>query len=231
MYKYDTHVHTSEASACARSTGPEMARKYKELGYDGIFVTNHFFNGNTSVDRHLPWDKWVDGYYAGYETAKEEGDKIGLSVFFGFEYHFGEGSEVLVYNLSREYIKEHDEMCRIPANDFINLVHDGGGFIVQAHPFREADYIKMIRLYFDGMDGVEVINTSHKDEKFNERAYWYAKSYNYPMTSGSDSHSTSYIYGGGILVEEPFKCEADYLDALKNGKIRALLGRTEKYIV
>ena len=48
MYKYETHLHTCEASACASAKGEEQARRYKELGYDGIIVTDHFFNGNTS---------------------------------------------------------------------------------------------------------------------------------------------------------------------------------------
>ena len=42
-YLYETHMHTSEASACAGSTGAQMARAYKEAGYTGIIVTDHFF--------------------------------------------------------------------------------------------------------------------------------------------------------------------------------------------
>ena len=42
-YVYETHMHTSEASACAGSTGTQMARAYKAAGYTGIIVTDHFF--------------------------------------------------------------------------------------------------------------------------------------------------------------------------------------------
>ena len=38
LYKYETHCHTSQVSRCAKSTGAEMARKYKEIGYTGIIV-------------------------------------------------------------------------------------------------------------------------------------------------------------------------------------------------
>ena len=31
-YLYETHMHTSEASACAGSTDAQMARAYKEAG-------------------------------------------------------------------------------------------------------------------------------------------------------------------------------------------------------
>ena len=46
-YFYDTHVHTSEASACAKNTGAEMARAAKAAGYTGIIITDHAWNGNT----------------------------------------------------------------------------------------------------------------------------------------------------------------------------------------
>ena len=48
-YRYDLHVHTYEGSACARSTGAELADFYKEKGYDGIVISDHFWRGNTRV--------------------------------------------------------------------------------------------------------------------------------------------------------------------------------------
>ena len=92
MYIYDTHVHTSQASDCALSSGAQMAQKYKELGYDGIFITDHFFHGNTCVDRSLPWADWVRLFCQGYEDAKKQGEKIGLDVFFGWEYSYQEAT-------------------------------------------------------------------------------------------------------------------------------------------
>ena len=47
-YLYETHMHTSEGSACGQSAGAEMARAYAENGYTGIIVTDHFFYGNTA---------------------------------------------------------------------------------------------------------------------------------------------------------------------------------------
>ena len=42
-YKYETHVHTKEGSACASGTGQEMVRAHIEAGYSGMIVTDHFF--------------------------------------------------------------------------------------------------------------------------------------------------------------------------------------------
>ena len=54
-YLYETHMHTCLASACGVSTGKEHVRFYKERGYTGIIITDHFFGGNTCVPRNLPW--------------------------------------------------------------------------------------------------------------------------------------------------------------------------------
>ena len=68
-FLYETHVHTAESSACAHDTGAKMARAYKDAGYAGMIITDHFFYGNTAVDRSLPWSEWVERFCLGYEHA------------------------------------------------------------------------------------------------------------------------------------------------------------------
>ena len=50
MYKYETHLHTSPVSRCASAGVKEHLEFYKNLGYDGIFITNHFLDGNINID-------------------------------------------------------------------------------------------------------------------------------------------------------------------------------------
>jgi hypothetical protein len=44
-YRYETHLHTCQGSLCGRSTGAEHARFYKEAGYQGVIITDHFCGG------------------------------------------------------------------------------------------------------------------------------------------------------------------------------------------
>ena len=76
MYRYHTHVHTSLASACARNTGIEMVRAYKEKGYTGIFITDHFFNGNTAVQ----FLRYRSGYVTG-DLGRIDAQKLFLNAF------------------------------------------------------------------------------------------------------------------------------------------------------
>ena len=73
MYRYETHLHTIEGSACGFTHGVDYPAIYKERGYDGIFITDHFFHGNTRPSRELPWPEYVDAYMKGYEEAKRSG--------------------------------------------------------------------------------------------------------------------------------------------------------------
>ena len=59
MYKYEIHLHTNNCSACAISSPEEMVDIAAEKGYSGIVITNHFYHGNTGVDRNLPWEEFV----------------------------------------------------------------------------------------------------------------------------------------------------------------------------
>ena len=224
MYRYETHMHTSEASACAGSTGAEMARAHLEAGYTGVFVTDHFFNGNTAVPADLPWRERVERFCRGYENAWEEGRRIGLQVFFGFEYNY-HGAEFLVYNLSKQWLLSHEDIDRISPRKALAMMRRDGGFVVQAHPFRERDYIDHFQLFPRDIDGVEAINAAHlgtEGKKMNDRAFLFAQMFDLPVTAGSDSHHTRLLYGGGVETPERMETPMDYLRWMQEGKLKLL---------
>lgn len=209
-FLYETHMHTCLASKCGRSTGKEHARYYKSIGFTGIIMTDHFFGGNTAVDRELPWEKRIDQFWSGYEDAKEEGDKIGLDVFFGLEQGF-HGDEYLVYGLTKEYMKAHPEMEHWTRQQQLDEVHKAGGCVIQAHPFRIRGYMDRIRLGLHFCDGIEVANAGN-EQLDDARAIRYGREQGMIMTAGSDNHwSTpiSPIYG--IELEKRLTRIEDYV--------------------
>ena len=221
-YRYETHMHTSEGSACASASGAEMAQVHKEAGYTGIFVTDHFFNGNSAVPRDLPWRERIELFCLGYEHAREEGEKIGLEVFFGFEYGV-HGADFLVYNLDKQWLLEHEDIDRENARKAFAMMHQDGGFIVHAHPFRERDYIDYIRLFPRDVDGVEVINGAQlKQPEMNDRARIYAMMYGLPCTAGSDSHHVHGLFGSGVELPRKVVQATDYLEMMRAGEVKYL---------
>ena len=74
-YKSELHCHSSVCSACARSNSVEMVHRYKDAGYAGFVLTDHFIFGNSAVDKNLPWNEKMHRYYDAYIKAKKEGEK------------------------------------------------------------------------------------------------------------------------------------------------------------
>ena len=221
-YKYEVHMHTSQGSACGRTQGHEYVEAFLEAGYDGIIITDHFLRGNTAIDRSLPWEDFVEGFCKGFEDAKEAGDKAGLKVFFGWE-ECNYGDEYLVYGLDKAWLKAHPEYRRCTMKEQLRLVHEGGGVVVQAHPFREEWYIEEVRIYPDDVDGCEIINATHSSSKskshnnpeFNVKAIAYAKEQGFCTSGGSDIHST-YLFGGGMAFSTKLKDPQDFIQRLLN---------------
>lgn len=223
-YRYETHMHTSQGSACSSSTGAEMARAHKAAGYTGIFITDHFFNGNCAVSSDLSWAERVECFCSGYEDAKAEGDRIGLQVFFGFEFNTY-GTEFLIYNLSKQWLLAHENIDRMDTRKALALMRADGAFVIQAHPFRERGYIDHFQLFPRDIDGVEAINAAHLGEegkKMNDRAFCYAQMFDLPVTAGSDSHHADILFGGGVETDRLIETPMDYLKYMQEGKLTLL---------
>ncbi|MDR0760664.1 MAG: PHP domain-containing protein [Treponema sp.] len=222
-YLYETHLHTVQGSACGSARGRDYIRRYKDMGYTGIIVTDHFFNGNTAIDRYLPWKRWVEGHCRGYEEARQEGEKIGLDVFFGWEETFDD-DDYLVYGLGKEWLLEHPEVVHWTVSRQYEEVHKYGGCVVQAHPFRDGAYISHIYLSPRWVDAVEAANGGN-DRSFDALAMSYAKALNLPVTAGSDIHGCGQLENGpifGVYLDKKMETLQDYVQAIRENAIAGL---------
>ena len=223
-YKYEMHLHTKEASRCGRSSAVEMVRHFKERGYTGIFVTDHFIGyGSSFAEENMPWEEQVEMLVRGYRAAKEEGDRVGLDVFFGFEKAYNE-CHLLTYNLDGEWILKNRDIVTIGAKEYCEIIHAAGGFIVHAHPFRCIG--SPVLLVPEGVDAIEVKNACNCDEA-NRRGALYRDMLNLPPTGGSDIHITTQARRFGIETDRRIGCGADYLSILKSGEYKIFEDKCE----
>ena len=214
-YLYETHMHTVEGSKCSDTPGRDYIARYRDFGYDGIFITDHFYHGNCAVDRTLPWPDFVHTFCSGYRHAKEEGDKLGFPVFFGWEENFA-GDEYLIYGLNEQFMLEHPEMISWTREEQHRAIRAAGGCVVQAHPFRVRNYIEDVWLAPYFVDGIEAINIGNHDME-NTLALRYGASLGVPMTAGSDNHHADRMTAdnlAGVLLDEPLKSGADYVKVI-----------------
>lgn len=235
-YLYETHLHTSQSSACAKASGYEMAAAAHAYGYAGIFVTDHNWGGNTCTDRSLPWEAWVEEFTAGYRDAKRYGEEHpDFDVFFGYEAGFN-ATEFLIYNISPEWLKVHPEIREASLQEHLRLVRSAGGLVIHAHPYRQEWYIPEIRLFPDLVDGVEGVNathsssksTSHNKKEYDQQAIAYARAHDLPMSAGSDIHSKQ-LFGGGVAFRHRIHSVAEFCRAIWENEDRLLTNGDEFY--
>lgn len=215
-FLYETHLHTSPASACSRTRGCDYIPRYIDAGYAGIMVTDHFWHGNCGIDRSLPWPEFVHQLCAGYEDALNEGLKRGFPVFFGWEESFG-GDEYLVYGLDKQWLLEHPEVIDWDRKRQFQEVHRYGGCVVQAHPFRAAGYLRDIHLSPWLVDAIEGYNGGN-EQSWNVLGMRYAQTRGLPITAGSDNHDAERMRAGrlaGVVFNQPLHSVDDYVRAIR----------------
>lgn len=219
MFKYETHLHTFPVSKCACATVSETLDYYKYLSYDGVFVTNHFLDGNINVESGLPYKERLDFYFSDYENAVKYGQEIGLKVFLGVELSY-RGTDFLVYGLDKEWYASHPEIMDMKRSDQLRLFMDNDALVIQAHPYREASYIDHIRLFPRCVHGAEIINACRTDEE-NEMAKIFAEHYQLIEFAGSDNHrGKGQKKLAGMCCERKITDEKDFVNAVKKGEMK-----------
>ena len=215
MYKYETHLHTFPVSRCAVADVEDSLRCYKNLGYDGVFITNHFIDANINIDSEAPYEEKINFYFSDYEKALNLSEEIGIKVFCGQEIA-DNWNHFLIYGLDKEWYLSHPEIEKMNKMDELKLMMDSGALIVQAHPFRTDSRIDTFNLFYKSVHGIEIINASWS-ERVNTMARLYAEHYGFLLFAGSDNHSGSKRKRfAGVCTPKPVESVSDFIEMVKN---------------
>lgn len=189
----DLHTHTRRGSSCSALHTKDLIRRAKEIHLDAVCITDH--NTTKAVER-----------------AKRIGKEQSLLVLGGIEVRSREG-DVLVFGL------ENSPRSGIAAQDLAYLVHQAGGVLIPAHPFRSsAPSLGSMVFEVHHFDAIEVLNGNSNDEE-NRTALEAAQKLCLPGTGGSDSHSVKHI--GRCVTEfedNSISSEQDLINAIKGGR-------------
>ena len=219
MYRYETHMHTLPVSRCARYSVRENLEFYRSLGYDGIFITNHFLDGNINIDKSLPYEEKVEFYFSDYYEALKLSQEIGIKVFLGVEISY-RGTDFLIYGLDKEWFLAHPEIMDMKKSEELPFLASHGALVIQAHPYRQDRHIDHIRLFPHCIEGVETVNAC-RTELENRMADIYADAYGFVKTAGTDNHIGSRItHLAGMESDTPLTDEADFIRRVRNGEMK-----------
>lgn len=224
-YKYQLHTHTSPCSRCGAMSPTELCRALSENGYAGTVLTNHFYHGNSGIDRNLTWNDFVAAYEKDYLACKKAAERYDLDILFGVEESVKPGLEILCYGLTPAVLYRNPVLHHGGAEAWVRVMRENGVLIVQAHPYREADYIPAPGpLPVEWLDGVEVYNRGNSRIDMNEKAEALARENpRLIRTSSADTHNTQTVAVGGIITTHRIRTEAELAATLRNGDYQLIL--------
>ncbi len=225
MGKYELHIHTAENDLVAKEGGASIVNLYRNAGYDGIVITDHYFamfydwfkDELAGKDHRGIIDRWL----CGYRAAKAEGDKQGFTVLLGAEVRFDGPmiNDYLVYGITEEFLYNAPLLNRLKGLDELLEILPEEAIVVQAHPFRDNMTVKDPEKLF----GVEVYNGGTAEFR-NKMAKLYAEHYNKPMTSGSDFHNSDALALGGIVTDKKITSSGELVEVLRGGNYTIIEG-------
>ena len=206
------HCHTGCTSRCGRVEPERIVELYKEKGYSGIVVTDHY-SPLTFIPNWNP-QKQIDFYLEGYRRMKAAaGDDF--TVLLGMELrHYASGNDYLIYGVTEDFLYNAGNLMMKSVRQMRKFCDENGWLLYQAHPFRP--YIVRVGV-MKYLDGVEVYNGKCNDTE-NAKSFEWAKENGKLMVSGSDFHTEKNLAKGGIITETPIKSNDDLLSVLKSGQ-------------
>lgn len=227
-YRYETHCHCAQGSACSEISIKDMVHLYHENGYSGLCITDHF-SGNSALSDDLTWKERIERHWEIYEEGRKEGEKLGIKVFFGIEYSLvrfpGQlrrilGNDFVLLGLDKAWFLEQEGIFDLPPVETFQKIRAAGGFVIHAHPFLEAPWVDYIRLLPRSVDAVEVINGPMYPPN-NESARQYAETYGLLKTAGTDLHKADDArFMSGVETDAPCETVQDLIAAIREGRAK-----------
>ena len=201
--KIDLHVHTNPLSPDSLMSADQAIETAKEIGLDGICLTEH--------DR--AWQ------LSEVHFLREKHD---FPVFRGVEVMLRGGIEMLVFGLNIDFTS------LLQLSDLRKMVTAAKGFMVYAHPFRglpelaisdSAAALEIIlgKIDITSIDAVEGRNGRNRD-MYNQPALEMAARHNLKTTGGSDAHAVDEIGTCVTVLESNITTDAELLKELKAGR-------------
>lgn len=200
----DTHMHCMEGSSDSFINIPEIVEKAKQMGLNGICITDHDTN-------------------KAKEYATQYGEKHGFKIFVGAEILTHEG-DIVVFGLDEIPTK------KLYAQELIDLVNSKGGVTIAAHPFRENNrgcgkHLKNLK----GLTAIETLNGSTKSYN-NLNAHKSAIELDLATIGASDCHTNDAIGKFCTKFLDNIETEKDLIDAIKKKRVKPAVYKEGKYI-
>lgn len=209
-YKIETHAHTNPVSPCGMISAVDTIKRYKNVGFDAIVITNHFIDYLAKSDAKTTKDFYLKDFY----DAKNAGEKYGVKVILGMEIRFPENqNDYLLYGINENDVETLYDYLFTDYKTFYNEFKKNQHLILQAHPFRNNMVLQDPKL----LDGIETFNVHFNHNSRIALATKYATEYpEFITTCGTDFHDPDCEGFGGILSKTLPTNPQEFVSLLKS---------------
>jgi predicted metal-dependent phosphoesterase TrpH len=191
--KFDLHLHTTRHSPDSQMEPLAMLRRARQIGLDGVVITEH------------DW-LWTEPEL---EVLRALAD--GLVVLSGVEVSAREG-HFLVYGVSDPFALPRG----IGVAELCQEVHQQGGVVVAAHPFRWGQpFDEILAEEQPELDGLEVMS-SNMNTECRQRTAVIRQQFGYAALGNSDAHHEDVL--GYCFTEFPAGVQTitDIVEAIRS---------------
>lgn len=210
-YRLELHAHSSPASGCSEVPADELVRVFKEAGYDGIALTNHFI---ANSDYTGSKENTIEMFKKDIYLAQETGDKLGIKVYAGAElrFHNHSNNDYLFFGYTLDELPDIFDYLNTDLETFVKEYKKESSLLIQAHPFRN----NMIRMNSDLLDAIEAFNVHQNHNSRVAVAAKYAAAEGKIMTIGSDYHHPGFEGISATRTKVLPKDESELISIVKN---------------
>ncbi|MBQ4087626.1 MAG: hypothetical protein IJC78_05200 [Clostridia bacterium] len=193
-YRIEMHAHSHPVSYCGEASPKQVVQIYKELGYHGLVLSNHFAYGYGLLSEEGTKEELLEKYIGAFEEAKEEAEKHGMQVYFVAELRFAENTnDYLLYGLDKEILSEAYDLLPGTLAEYREKADLSKSLLIQAHPFRPGMELMDASL----LDGIETFNMHPGHNGAIGLCVKYAKDNGFAITTaGSDFHHLNRSHEG-----------------------------------
>lgn len=186
------HVHTTAYSSCAEMSPREMAERARQVGLDGIVITEH------------------NAIWSDEEIVGLRGRFPDLAFFRGVEVS-AKGHHVLLYGLTDLTGFE----AGMPVKKVVALAHGRGAVAVWAHPLQHSltPDPEAMQAGFDACETRSINIDRLERDKYRQLA----GRLGIPEVANSDAHHTLTLGAYGTRFSMPIHDEKDIAEAIRQG--------------
>ena len=193
MLKFSMHIHTKMRSPCGKVEPKRIVDLYKEKGYDGIIITDHYMKWIFAMNNMDTGKQKFQFFIEGYKETLRYGKERNLMVFLGMELNLCKYNrlnstypvhEFLLYGLNESFVKMHPNLHELTQEELFDLCNKNNILMIQAHPFRP----KSAPANPAFMHGVEIVNKNKRHDSLDASAQGFCKEHNLIPIVSDDFH-------------------------------------------